>query len=194
MEQYPIPSLEKRLSKLSGGTRFTKIDLSQAYHQLELTPAESIKYTNINTHQGLYQYKRLTYGVTSFMSIFQRTIENVLKDLPGCCVRIDDILVSGGTDEVHLENLHRVLQRLQECGLKLNPNKFHFMLDQVVHLGRTISAHGISPTKERVKAIRQGRSNNQCTGAAVFPGKCKCPSQICARFCKNCLTLTPVTL
>ena len=32
MEQYPIPGLEKLLSKLSGGTRFTKIDLSQAYH------------------------------------------------------------------------------------------------------------------------------------------------------------------
>ena len=26
MEQYPIPSLEELLSKLSGGTRFTKID------------------------------------------------------------------------------------------------------------------------------------------------------------------------
>ena len=28
MEQHPIPSLEELLSKLSGGTRFTKIDLS----------------------------------------------------------------------------------------------------------------------------------------------------------------------
>ena len=81
MEQYPIPSLEELLSKLTGGTRFTKIDLSQAYHQLELTP-ESRKYTNINTHQGLHQYKRLTYGITSDVSIFQRTIENVLKELP----------------------------------------------------------------------------------------------------------------
>ncbi|XP_015765071.1 PREDICTED: uncharacterized protein K02A2.6-like [Acropora digitifera] len=108
MEQYPIPSLEELLSKLSGGKRFTKIDLSQAYHQLELTP-ESRKYTS--TRQGLYQYKCLTYGVTSAVSIFQRTIENVLKDLPGCCVRIDDILVSGGTDEIHLENLHHFLSR-----------------------------------------------------------------------------------
>ena len=130
-EQYPVPTLEELLSKLSGGKRFTKIDLSQAYHQLELTP-ESRKYTTINTHQGLYQYKRLTYGVSSAVSIFQRTIENVLKDLPGCCVRIDDILISGESDEIHLENLHRVLQRLQKCGLKLNPDKFHFMLDEVV--------------------------------------------------------------
>ena len=87
LEQYPVPSLEELLSKLSGGRKVTKIDLSQACHQLELTP-ESRKYTIINTHLGLYQYKRLTYGVSSAVSIFQRTIENVLKDLSGCCVRI----------------------------------------------------------------------------------------------------------
>ena len=106
LEQYPITTLEELLSTLSGGK--TKIDLSQAYHQLELTP-ESRKYTTINAHLGLYQYKRLTFGVrSSAVSIFRRTIENVLKDLPGCCVRIDDTLISGESDEVHLENLHRV--------------------------------------------------------------------------------------
>ena len=48
------------------------------------------------------------------MSIFQRAIENVLKDLPGRCVRIDNILISGKSDEIHLENLlHRVLKRLR---------------------------------------------------------------------------------
>ena len=55
---------------------------------------------------------------------------------------------------MHLENIHRVLQRLQECGLKLNPDKFHFLLDEIVYLGTTISARGISPTKENVQAIQ----------------------------------------
>ena len=39
--------------------------------------------------------------------------------------------VSGETDEIHLDNLHHVLQRLQERGLKLNPDRFSFMLDDV---------------------------------------------------------------
>ena len=94
----------------------------------------------------------------------------MLKDLPGCCVRIDDILVSGGTDEIHLENLHRVLQRLQECGIKLNPKKFHFMLDQVVYLGTTISAEGISLTKERVKAIREAEAPTNVPELQSFLG------------------------
>ena len=51
------------------------------------------------------------------MSNLQRPIENVLEDLPDFCVRIDDILVSGETDEIHLNNLNFVLQRLKEFGL-----------------------------------------------------------------------------
>ena len=101
---------------------------------------ESRKYTTINTLLGLYQYKRVTFGVSSAVSIFQRTIENYLKDLPGYCVRIDDILISGESDDVHLENFHRVLTGLQDCGLKLNPDKFFSMLDKVEYLGTTISA------------------------------------------------------
>ena len=136
------------------GKKFTKIDLSQAYHQLELTP-ESRKNTTINTHLGGSVYQAPDFfGVSSAGSIFQRTIENVLKDLSGCCVLIDDVLISGESGEIHLENLHRVLTRLQDCGLKLNPDKFFFMLDKVEYLGSTISAAGISLTAEKVQAIK----------------------------------------
>ena len=49
-------------------------------------------------------------------------------------------LFPGESDDVHLENLHRVLTGLQDCGLKLNPDKFFSMLDKVEYLGTTISA------------------------------------------------------
>ena len=53
LEQYPVPTLEELLTKLSAvGKKFTKFDISQAHHQLGLTP-ESRRYTSINTHLGL---------------------------------------------------------------------------------------------------------------------------------------------
>ena len=68
------------------------------------------------------------------------------------------LMSSGKSDEIHLENLHRVLRRLQDCGLKLNPQRFFFLsffrLDRVEYLGTTISAAGISPTAEKVQAIK----------------------------------------
>ncbi|PFX28231.1 Transposon Tf2-6 polyprotein [Stylophora pistillata] len=91
-------------------------------------------------------------------------------DLPGWCVHLDDILFSGDSDEIHLENLFGVLQRLQECGLKLNPDKFHFMLDKVVYLGKTISAAGISPTKEKVNAIQQAAPPASAAELQSFQG------------------------
>ena len=58
-------------------------------------------------HRGLYEDTRLPFGVSSAVSIFQRTIENLLADLPGCVVYIDDILITGETDEEHMANLRR---------------------------------------------------------------------------------------
>jgi hypothetical protein len=169
LEQYLVPTFEELLSNLSGGTKFTKLDLSQAYHQLELNP-DCRKFTTINTPYGLYQYKRLVFGINSAVSIFQRTIKNVLKGLPGCCVRIDDILVTGETDAIHLENLHRVLQRLQDCGLKLKKEKFHFMLEEVIYLGMSVSQAGISPTKEKVQAIKDAEPPSNVAELQSFIG------------------------
>ena len=153
LKQYPVPTFEALLSNISEGKKFTKLGPSQAYHQLKLNP-ESRKYTTINTPYGLYEYKRLVYGVNSAVSIFQRTIGNVLKGLPGCCVHIDGILVTGETDEIHLESLHRVLQNIKDCSLKLKRDKFHFMLGEVIYLGMSVSEAGISSTKEKVQAIK----------------------------------------
>ena len=42
----------------------------------------------------------------------------ITQDLPGVCVYLDDILVSGADPDDHVENLRRLLQRLEEKGLR----------------------------------------------------------------------------
>ena len=58
LDNYPIPRMEDLYATLGEGTKFTKLDLSQAYQQLELDE-ESQTYTTINTHKGLFRYKNL---------------------------------------------------------------------------------------------------------------------------------------
>lgn len=169
LEPYPIPTLDNLLLKLSNGKRFTKLDLSQAYHQLELAP-ESRKFTCVTTHRGLFQYKRLVFGVKSAVTIFQRTMENLLQDLPGCCVYVDDILVTGIDDAEHEENLIRVLKRLQENGITIKREKFDFMLEKVEYLGMIISGTGISPTPKRVNAIKNADCPSNVTELQSFIG------------------------
>ena len=71
IDQYPIPKPEDLLSTLARGKKFSKIDLSQAYQQMVLDP-EDRKYTTIITHRGLFQYRRLPFGIASAPAIFQR--------------------------------------------------------------------------------------------------------------------------
>ena len=65
----------------------------------------------------------MPYGISSAPGIFQRFIESVFEGIPNGSVYIDDILVTGSTEEEHLENLSEVLNRLGKAGLKVNMNK-----------------------------------------------------------------------
>ena len=124
----------------------------------------------INTQKGLYRYNRLPFGVSSAPAIFQRTMENILQGLPQVCIYIDDILITGRTEEEHLHNLGKVLERLNKAGLRLKKSKCEFMLPQVDYLGHTISAEGLKPTKEKVRAILEAPTPSNVSQLKSFLG------------------------
>ena len=66
VEKYPIPHIEELFSSLAGEKSFSKLDVSHAYLQVPLDE-HSRHYVTINTHQGLFQYKRLFFGVASYL-------------------------------------------------------------------------------------------------------------------------------
>ena len=107
-DQYPIPRIEDIYSTLNGGQVVNKIDYSNTYLQYRLH-IDYRKYTTINTPIGLFQYTRLPFGVSSAPAIYQRVMDNMLKSIPGVCVYLDDVLISGSSEQEHLDRLNRVL-------------------------------------------------------------------------------------
>ena len=77
--RYPLPKIEDLFARLSGGKTFTKLDLSQAYQQLTLDEA-SKKFVVINTPQGLFQYTRLPYGISSYLEYFSESWKTSCED------------------------------------------------------------------------------------------------------------------
>ena len=153
LDRYPIPGIEDPFAKLAGGKQFTHLDLSQVYQQL-LLDNESKDYVVINTHRGLFRYNRLPFGVSSAPGIFQRAMETLLQGIQNVVVYIDDILVTGTMEEVHLNTLNEVLNRLKKVGLHLKKSKCHFMFPSGLFLGHKIDAQGLHPLLEKVKTIK----------------------------------------
>ena len=70
-EKYIMPTLGDLISDLNGSTVFSKLDLSNAYHQLELDEA-SRQVTTFTTHAGIRRYKRLLFGVNAVSCVENR--------------------------------------------------------------------------------------------------------------------------
>ncbi|XGW34785.1 hypothetical protein V3C99_018643 [Haemonchus contortus] len=82
INQYPLPKPDDLFHMLHGGKKFSKVDLSDAYMQVELEESSRM-YTTINTHKGLFEYTRIPFGIASAPAIFQRIMEETLAGIEG---------------------------------------------------------------------------------------------------------------
>ena len=152
VDQYPLPKPSDLFASLTGGRKFTKLDLTAAYQQVPLDEA-SAKLVTVNTHQGLYEYTRLPFGVASAPAVFQRIMDTLLQGIPHVICYLDDILVTGSSDAEHFTNLREVLQRLQQHGVRLSKEKCVFFKDSVEYLGHHIDSKGIHTSPKKVEAF-----------------------------------------
>ena len=153
---YPLPDTEDIFATLGSGTVFSKIDLSNAYQQMELS-TNSQQYLTVNTHKGLYAYQRLTYGIASAPALFQSTMDQILQGMDNVRCRIDDIIIRTDPHE-HLQVLDEVLTRLERHGILAKESKCEFMVPSIEFLGYRVDGEGRHPTDEKIAAISEAPS------------------------------------
>lgn len=166
---YPLPRIENLFQALQGGKLFSKIDLSQAYHQLVLDE-ESSENLAWSTHKGIFRVNRLPYGCKPNTSIFQCIIEKTLLGCNGTGVFVDDIIVTGETEEKHIKNLKAVLEKLKRAGFKANRNKCAFFQNRIQYLGYIIDADGLHKDRSKVNAITSMPNPKTTTEIRAFCG------------------------
>ena len=154
--RYLIPTVDDVNLKLTGAKVFSKLDLSQAYHQLELH--EDSRYiTTFSTHVGLFRYKRLNYSTNAAAEIFQNALQTALEGIPGVCNIADDIIVFGVNRQEHDKALSQCLQRLSEKGLTLNASKCKFLSTSLSFFGQIFSATGTRPDPKHIQDLQRAQ-------------------------------------
>ncbi|CAG9101459.1 unnamed protein product [Plutella xylostella] len=151
-DRYPIPRIQDFTYQLNKSRVFSKLDLKMAYYWIPLSKEDAEK-TAITTPFGLFEFNCMTFGLRNASQTFQRFMHEVLRGIDGCFCFVDDILLHSEDEEQHRALLERVLERLDKYGVTLNVNKCEFGQEKLNFLGYEVSAEGIRPTEERIKAI-----------------------------------------
>lgn len=119
INSFPLPHIDELLCSLRGASCFSKLDLASAYHQVRLDPVSRVL-TAFITHEGLFRFKRVCFGLASALAAFQNIMSKILKDCKGVQFYLDDTIVYGATQAEHDENLRQVLSCISRAGMKLN--------------------------------------------------------------------------
>lgn len=153
-DRYPIPDTTVILANLGNSKYFTTLDLKSGFHQIEMCE-EDRKKTAFGINNGKYEFCRLPFGLKNAPSIFQRAIDDVLReDIGKCChVYIDDIIIYSADEESHLEHIEKILWKLEKSGMRVSKEKSKFFRTEVEFLGFVVSQNGIKTSPDKVNDI-----------------------------------------
>ena len=158
---YPLPNIQRLLDQLDGKSWFTKLDMFSGFWHIPIAPRDKEK-TAVITHVGVFQFKRLPFGLRNAPASFQRLVNTVFSDLlfprdevAYLSAYVDDLLCHSFDWDSHLRHIENVFRRCEKFGLSLKPSKCEFAEREQEFLGHTINSTGHRPDEAKMQAVSQ---------------------------------------
>lgn len=170
-DRYPMPSISMILSNLGKAKYFTTLDLKSGYHQITLAERDREK-TSFSVNGGKYEFCRLPFGLRNASSIFQRAIDDVLREHIGkiCYVYVDDVIVFSRSKDEHVKDIDSILESLYVANMRVSREKSQFFKESVEFLGFVVSTEGTRTSPDKVKSIQDFRQPSTLFEVRSFLG------------------------
>ena len=156
LDAYPSKRIDELVERFSQYEYYSTFDLKSAYHQIPLQEREK-KFTAFEADGNLYQFKRVPFGVTNGVAVFQRIVDDILRKeaVPNAEAYIDNVTVGGRDKKQHDENVQKFLQAAKKYGLTFNEPKSIRDTKELQLLGYSVSKGQIKPDPERLQPLKE---------------------------------------
>ena len=153
-DSYLLSIIDQLVDSIACHRPYSYIDAAQGYYQIPMKKEDEEK-TSFITHEGLYYYMVMPFGLKNAGAIYQRLMNYVLQDhiRKNVEVYMDDIIVKSQGEDQHAKYLEQILDTLDRYKIKLNPDKCVFRVEAEKFLGFMISHRGIEANSEKIEAI-----------------------------------------
>jgi hypothetical protein len=172
--RYPIPRIDAIFDQLAQAEYFSTMDANAGYWQIPMAP-EDVQKTAFITHQGLFEFTRMPFGLTGAPGTYQKMMDGILQEEihganPVVTQYLDDTCAYTRTWQGHLAALHQILSKLYEVNLKLAPKKCVFGTSSAEHLGHIIRKNQLLPDPKKVTAVQNWPRPISVTEIRAFIG------------------------
>ena len=151
-DAYPIPRVDDCIDKVGNARYVSKFDLLKGYWQVPLTE-QAKEISAFVTPDGFYQYKVMAFGMKNSQATFQRMMNEIIFELEGCDVYVDDLIIYSDTWEQHLCYMKALFDRLSKARLTINLKKCEFAKAYITYLGHNVGQGQVRPMQAKVEAV-----------------------------------------
>ena len=151
-DRMPLPIISELFEDLHSATVYSTCDLKSAFNSLKLNPLHKNKLNF--TWRGI-QYTPLgcVFGIKHISSHTQRLLSHIFSNSELSSFTrhfIDDIVIFSPDITSHRVHVQRVIEKLTEVNLKLQPSKCKFFQREIHLLGFRISPRGVSMDRRKL--------------------------------------------
>jgi len=153
-DRHGLPSISALIDSCQGKQIFSTFDLASGFYSVPLYEPHWER-TAFQTPFGSFEWKVVAMGLKNSPSQFMRQMQAVFHDMPEVRLFVDDGCVASNSVEENFEMMIRVLDRLGQYRLVAKGSKLQLFKESVKFLGYVVSADGLAPQEEKVKAIQE---------------------------------------